>query len=75
MNKTKEDIEWQVNMWDGNMNIFEIYDEIRDGHTYDDMKGLLMHAYEDWNYPPMLKLLEELACHFGIYNLDKNYIS
>ena len=32
----KEDIEWQVNMWDGNMNIFEIYDELRDGHTADD---------------------------------------
>ena len=26
----KSDIEWQVNMWDGNMNIFEIYDELRD---------------------------------------------
>ncbi len=72
---TKEQIEARVEGWNNNMNIFEIYDEIRDGHTYDDMKGLLMHAHEDWNYPPMLKLLEELACHFGIYSLDKNSIS
>ena len=72
---TKEQIESRVEQWNNNMNIFEIYDELRDGHTGEDQRGLLMHAYEDWNYPPMLRLLEELAYHFGIYSLDKNSIS
>ena len=69
---TKEQVKLRVEQWNNNMNIFEIYDEIRDGHSYEDQKALLVHAYEDWNYPPMLKLLEELACHFGIYSLEKS---
>ena len=71
----KEQIKSRVEGWNNNMNIFEIYDELRDGHSHDDQKGLLMYAYEDWNFPPMLKLLEELAYHFGIYNLDKDSVS
>lgn len=69
---TKEQIEARVEGWNNNMNIFEIYDELRDGHSHEDQKRLLMHAYEDWDYPPMLKLLEELAYHFGIYDLSKD---
>ena len=63
MNKTKEQIEWQVNMWDGNMNIFEIYDEIRDGHTGEEQEALLNHAYDTWHYND---LIAELASHFGV---------
>ena len=63
MNKTKEQIEWQVNMWDGNMNIFEIYDELRDDHTADEQEALLNHAYDTWYYND---LIAELASHFGV---------
>ena len=63
MNKTQEDIEWQVNMWDGNMNIFEIYDELRDGYTADEQEALLNHAYDTWHYND---LIAELASHFGV---------
>ena len=63
MNKTQEDIEWQVNMWDGNMNIFEIYDELRDGHTADEQEALLNHAYDTWHFND---LIAELASHFGV---------
>ena len=63
MNKTKEQIEWQVNMWDGNMNIFEIYDELRDGHTGEEQEALLNHAYDTWYYND---LIAELASHFGV---------
>lgn len=63
MNKTKEQIEWQVNMWDGNMNIFEIYDELRDGHTGEEQEALLNHAYDTWHYND---LIAELASHFGV---------
>ena len=69
---TKEQVELRVEQWNNNMNIFEIYDELRDGHTGEEQKALLMHAYEDWNYPPMLRLLEELAYHFGIYSLERD---
>ena len=30
---TKEQIELRVEQWNNNMNIFEIYDELRDGHS------------------------------------------
>lgn len=63
MNKTKEQIEWQVNIWDGNMNIFEIYDELRDGHTGEEQEALLNHAYDTWYYND---LIAELASHFGV---------
>ena len=65
MNKTKEQIEWQVNMWDGNMNIFEIYDEIRDGHTGEEQEALLNHAYDTYSQPSQ-DMIAELASHFGV---------
>ncbi len=68
---TDQEIADRVEGWNNNMNIFEIYDELRDGHTGEQQEALLKHAYEDWNFPPMLSLIEELASHFGIYNLDK----
>jgi len=40
---TEEQIEARVEGWNNNMNIFEIYDELRDGHNHEDQKGLLMH--------------------------------
>jgi len=68
---TKEEIEDIVEMWNNNMDIFEIYEVLKEEHSDEEKKQLLVHAFNDWNYPPMLKLLEELAYHFGIYNLKK----
>ena len=59
----KDRIEWEVNMWDGNMNIFEIYDELRDGYTADEQEALLNHAYDTWHFND---LIAELAFHFGV---------
>ena len=60
---TKEQIELRVEQWNNNMNIFEIYDELRDGHTGEEQEALLNHAYETWHYN---YLIAELASHFGV---------
>ena len=51
-----------VESWNWNLNIFEIYDEIRD---YNDRskEALLAYAYYFFNEDNMIK---ELANHFGI---------
>ena len=68
---TKEEIEDIVEKWNNNMGIFEIYEVLKEEHSDEEKKQLLVHAFNDWNYPPMLKLLEELAYHFGIYSLKE----
>ena len=68
---TKKEIEDKVESWNNNMDIFEIFEELKENHTDGEQRQLLIHAYNDWNYPPMLKLLEELAYHFGIYSLKE----
>jgi hypothetical protein len=51
------------------MNIFEIYDELRDGHTAKQQEDLLSFAYRYFNKD---KMILELANHFGIYNIEDN---
>ena len=59
---TKAQVESQVESWNWNLNIFEIYDEIRDYSTRD-QEQLLTFAYTFFNKDVMMK---ELASHFGI---------
>lgn len=60
---TKAQIESRVEGWNWNLNIFEIYDELRDGHTAEEQEQLLTFAYNYFNNDIMIK---ELASHFGI---------
>lgn len=60
---TKAQVESQVESWNWNLNIFEIYDELRDGHTADEQEQLLTYAYNFFNKD---KMMVELASHFGI---------
>ena len=60
---TKAQIESRVEGWNWNMNIFEIYDELRDGHSAQDQEDLLTFAYTYFNNDTMIK---ELADHFCI---------
>jgi hypothetical protein len=59
---TKAQVESQVESWNWNLNIFEIYDEIRD-YSSRDQEQLLTFAYTFFNKDVMMK---ELASHFGI---------
>ena len=59
---TQAQVESQVESWNWNMNIFEIYDEIRD-YSERHKKQLLTFAYAFFNKDNMMK---ELASHFGI---------
>ena len=59
---TKAQVESQVESWNWNLNIFEIYDEIRD-YSSRDQEQLLTFAYAFFNKDVMMK---ELASHFGI---------
>ena len=59
---TPAQVESQVESWNWNLNIFEIYDEIRD-YSERNQKQLLACAYGFFNEDPMIK---ELAHHFGI---------
>lgn len=60
---TKAQIESRVEGWNWNMNIFEIYDELRDGHTAEEQEQLLTFAYNYFNNDTMI---QELASHFGV---------
>ena len=59
---TPAQVESQVESWNWNLNIFEIYDEIRD-YSSRDQEQLLTFAYNFFNKDNMMK---ELASHFGI---------
>ena len=59
---TKAQVESQVESWNWNLNIFEIYDEIRD-YSERDKEQLLAFAYDFFNKD---KMMIELASHFGI---------
>lgn len=59
---TPAQVESQVESWNWNLNIFEIYDEIRD-YSEREKKQLLKHAYSFFGKDNMMK---ELASHFGI---------
>lgn len=60
---TESQIESRVEGWNWNMNIFEIYDELRDGHSAKDQEDLLTFAYNYFNKDVMIK---ELASHFCV---------
>lgn len=66
---TKAQVESQVESWNWNLNIFEIYDELRDGHTADEQAQLLTYAY---NFFGKDKMMAELASHFGIYDIGED---
>lgn len=59
---TPAQVESQVESWNWNLNIFEIYDEIRD-YSERDKEQLLKFAYDFFKKDTMMK---ELAHHFGI---------
>ena len=59
---TASQVESQVESWNWNLNIFEIYDEIRD-YSSRDQEQLLTFAYDFFNKD---KMMIELASHFGI---------
>jgi hypothetical protein len=64
---TKAQVESQVESWNWNLNIFEIYDEIRD-YSERDQEQLLTFAYDFFNKDKMMK---ELASHLGIYSIEE----
>ena len=64
---TKAQVESQVESWNWNLNIFEIYDEIRD-YSERDQEQLLTFAYDFFNKDTMMK---ELASHLGIYSIEE----
>ena len=66
---TKREVHNRVEGWNWNLSIFEIYDELRDGHTADEQEQLLTYAY---NYFNKDKMINELASFFGIYNIEDN---
>jgi hypothetical protein len=59
--KTQEEIEDQVEYWNWNMNIFEIYDEIRDESDYDNARTL-SYAYQFFNQDRMIAELADHLC-------------
>ena len=64
---TQAQVESQVESWNWNLNIFEIYDEIRD-YSERDQEQLLTFAY---NYFNKDKMMIELASHLGIYSIEE----
>ena len=66
---TEREVHNRVESWNWNLSIFEIYDELRDGHTAEQQEQLLTYAYNYFNKDKMIK---ELASFFGIYNIEDN---
>ncbi|NDG52559.1 MAG: hypothetical protein EBY39_05995 [Flavobacteriia bacterium] len=65
---TKAEIKNRVErQWEGNMNIFEIYDELRDNHTAEEQEQLLTHAYNFFSIQDAKNFIKELAYHFNIH--------
>jgi len=74
---TNREIVDKVESWNWNLSIFEIYDEVKDmgkfgynGGQVEDLSRLLNHAYEYFNYDPMIKeLMSFLAVEVEEHNL------
>ena len=64
---TQAQVESQVESWDWNMNVFEIYDEIRD-YSERHKEQLLTYAYKFFNKEPIIL---DLANHLGVYNIEE----
>jgi len=70
---TIKEIKEEVDSWNWNLSIFEIYDEVKDMGKYgymggqreegSDLSRLLNHAYEYFKYDPMIK---ELMSFLGV---------
>ena len=70
---TNREIVDKVEGWSWNLNIFEIYDEVKEMSSYvgyrgtesshSDLTRLLNHAYEYFKYDPMIK---ELMSFLGV---------
>tara|TARA_R100000808_G_scaffold2055_1_gene8735 strand:+ start:14100 stop:14357 length:258 start_codon:yes stop_codon:yes gene_type:complete len=70
---TDKEIEARVEGWNWNLNIFEIYDEVKEMSSYvgyrgtesshSDLTRLLNHAYEYFKYDPAMY---ELMSHLGV---------
>ena len=69
---TKKQVHDRVESWNWNLSIFEIYDELRDGHTAEEQEQLLTYAYHYFNKD---KMINELASFFGHYNIEENEYS
>ena len=59
---TDKEIEDRVEMWNWNMNIFEIYDEIREESTHT-IARLLSHAYQFFGED---NAIADLAYHLDV---------
>ena len=73
---TNREIVDKVESWNWNLSIFEIYDEVKDmgkfgynGSQVEDLTRLLNHAYEYFNYDPMIK---ELMSFLGVEVAEHN---
>ena len=73
---TNQEIVDKVESWNWNLSIFEIYDEVKDmgkfgynGSQVEDLTRLLNHAYEYFNYDPMIK---ELMSFLGVEVAEHN---
>jgi hypothetical protein len=67
---TDQEIADRVEGWNWNLSIFEIYDEVKDmgkfgynGGQTEELSRLLNHAYNYFNYDPMIK---ELMSFLGV---------
>tara|TARA_B100000131_G_C17945431_1_gene544148 strand:- start:301 stop:534 length:234 start_codon:yes stop_codon:yes gene_type:complete len=58
---TDKEVAEQVEMWNWNMNIFEIYDEIRDESDYNKAR-LLSYAYQFFNKDETIEGLADHLC-------------
>lgn len=65
---TAAQVEAQVESWNWNLNIFEIYDEIRD-YSERNQEKLLTFAYGFFGKDKMMK---ELASHLGVDIIEDN---
>ena len=59
---TDQEVIDRVEMWNWNMNIFEVYDEIRDEGD-ETIARLLAHAYQAFNED---SAIADLAYHLGV---------
>ena len=76
---TDQEIIDQVESWNWNLSIFEIYDEVKDmgkfgynGSQTEDLSRLLTHAYDFFNCDPMIK---ELAYFLGAEITEKKELT
>tara|TARA_R110000824_G_scaffold60045_2_gene160838 strand:+ start:610 stop:888 length:279 start_codon:yes stop_codon:yes gene_type:complete len=60
---TNEEIKEIVEGWNWNLNIFEIYDEMKETYTRDIDRHLLLNfAYEYFNHDKMMENLMDALC-------------